>query len=132
VISLEKFPVFAEICRRNFEQNDLQDRIDLHVGDAWELLRELRLDAPLDLAFIDGDKARYLDYFLAVEPLVRPGGLIVVDDVLFQGDVLNDTPQTEKGAGVRRFLDYAGEKLAWTRVALPFSDGIMLLVKPLR
>lgn len=132
VISIEKFPVFADICRRNFARNHLSDRIELHVGDAWEVLPGLALDRPLDLAFIDGDKERYLDYFEAIEPRVRPGGLIVVDDILFQGDVLNPTAQTQKGAGVARFLDYAAQKLDWTRVALPFSDGIMLLIKPHR
>jgi len=130
VIAIEKFQVFGDICRRNFERNGLADRIELHVGDAAEVLRSYVPDAPLDLAFIDGNKERYLDHFQAVEPLVRSGGLIVVDDILFQGDFLNAEPTTEKGRGVRDFLVHVEQKLQWPRTALPVSDGIMVLQKP--
>jgi len=130
VIALEKFEVFADICRRNFERNGLADRIDLRQGDAAVLLDDLELDEPIDLAFIDGNKEKYLQYFTTIEPMVRPGGLILVDDILFQGDTLNDEPTTEKGRGVRAFLDHAAGKLDWHRASLPLSDGLMLLQKP--
>jgi predicted O-methyltransferase YrrM len=65
-----------------------------------------------------------------LEPLVRPGGLVIVDDCLFHGDVLNPRPNTEKGVGVRMFLDHAAELKDWLRLAVPISNGIMLMIKP--
>ena len=130
VITIEKFDRFAEVCRKNFARNGLTDRIELHQGDARQVIPRLGGDPPFDLVFLDGDKERYADYFLAVEPLVRPGGLIVIDDIIFQGDALNEPPTTAKGSGVVRFMELASRKNDWLRCALPVSDGIMLMVKP--
>jgi predicted O-methyltransferase YrrM len=129
LITIEKFDHFADICRKNFAAIGLQDRIEIVQGDAFDVLGKLQ-DQPLfDMAFIDGNKERYADYFLAVEKRVRPGGLILVDDILFHGDVLNEPPSTEKGAGVRAFLEVAATRKDFLRLALPFSNGIMLMLK---
>src|SRR5205814_1390845 len=103
--TIEKFEHFADICRKNFAANGLQDRIEILHGDAFEVLQKLDKRDLFDIVFIDGNKERYADYFLATESRVRPGGLVLVDDILFHGDVLNAPPQTEKGAGVKAFLD---------------------------
>ncbi len=129
VVSLEKFDHFAEIARANFRENGLADRIDLRDGDAFELLPQLLKEEPFDLIFIDGNKERYADYFTALEPALRPGGLFVVDDVFFHGDAINQPPKTEKGEGVRAFLDLAATKTDYARIVIPISNGVMLLRK---
>jgi len=129
LVTIEKFPEFAEIARRNFRANGCDERIDLRVGDAHDLIRDLDPTEPFDLVFIDGNKERYADYFDSLEPFVRPGGLFVVDDVLFHGDALNKVPQTDKGRGVRELLDRAARSKDYLRLALPIANGMLLLLR---
>jgi caffeoyl-CoA O-methyltransferase len=129
LITIEKFDHFADICRRNFAANGLSDRIQLIQGDAFELIDRLPRDELFDLAFIDGNKERYARYFEALEPRVRPGGLILVDDVLFHGDALNPCPKTEKGGGVREFMELAARRTDYFRLVLPICNGLMLMQK---
>jgi predicted O-methyltransferase YrrM len=129
VVTIEKFPEFAAIAQRNFAANGVQDRITLLVGDAIERIEELPADELFDLVFLDGHKERYADYFEAIAPRLRIGGLLVVDDVLFHGDALNRVCRTEKGEGVRRFLDRAAAAKDFLRLTLPLANGIMLMLK---
>lgn len=129
VVTIEKFDHFAEICRQNFQRNGLADRITLLQGDAHTVIDGLPRDKPFDVIFIDGNKERYADYMRRLEPLLAPGGLMIVDDALFHGDVLNARPQTEKGQGVRDSLDLAAEWTGYFRVLLPVANGMLLLMK---
>lgn len=129
VVSIEKFDRFAALARENFRRNGLADKITLHVGDAHDVIATLPPDELFDLAFIDGDKGRYLDYLRMVDPLVRPGGLVIVDDVFFHGDAINAVPATEKGRGVKDLLDAAAQLEGYLRLALPLGNGTLLLLK---
>jgi len=130
VVTIEKFDHFANICRRNFARNGLADRITLLEGDAHEVIDGLPRDQLFDLMFIDGNKERYADYMRRLEPLLAPGGLMVVDDALFHGDALNAHPRTEKGQGVRDCLELAQQWTGYCRVLLPVANGMLLMVKP--
>ncbi len=129
VVTIEKFDHFAAIARRNFVLNGLADRITLHEGDAFEIIDRLPKDQKFDLIFIDGNKERYKDYFVMTEPLLSPKGIFVVDDCFFHGDVVNNTPTSEKGAGTKAFMDYAATRTDFIRIALPLANGIMLMVR---
>lgn len=130
VVTIEKFDHFAAIARNNFRNNGLADRITLMEGDAFAVIDRLPRDRPFDMIFIDGNKERYAHYFQALEPLLRPGGLAVIDDSLFHGDVLNPKPRSEKGEGVKAFLDVAAGCKDWLRLLVPISNGTMLMIKP--
>jgi caffeoyl-CoA O-methyltransferase len=127
--TIEKFDHFADICRRNFAANGLADRITIVEGDAFEALAKVPHGELFDLAFIDGNKERYADYFEILEPRVRSGGLILVDDVFFHGDVLNAEATTEKGEGCKRFMALAARRDNYVKLALPLCNGLMLLLK---
>jgi caffeoyl-CoA O-methyltransferase len=90
---------WTEIARRYFEQAGLEDRIDLRIAPAAETLAAMPSDDPFDFAFIDADKEGYPGYWEECVRLVRPGGLILVDNVLAAGRVLADPedrpPQVE-------------------------------------
>jgi predicted O-methyltransferase YrrM len=129
VVTIEKFDKFAAVARENFSRNQLAERISLLCGDAHEILATLPRDQPFDLAFIDGDKGRYGDYFHMVDPLIANGGLVVVDDVFFHGDAINLAARSEKGAGVKRFLDEAAAAKGYLKIALPVANGMMLMLK---
>jgi predicted O-methyltransferase YrrM len=130
VVTIEKFDHFADICRRNFARNGLADRITLLQGDAHTVIDGLPRDRLFDVMFIDGNKERYADYMRRLEPLLAPGGLMIVDDALFHGDALNPRPTTEKGQGVRDSLDLAAQWTSYCRVLLPIANGMLLLAKP--
>ncbi len=129
LVSIEKFDHFAEIARRNFEANGLSEKIQLINGDAFEVLRTFPVDERFDLIFLDGNKERYDDYFSILDPLLLSGGLFITDDVFFHGDALNSSPKTEKGAGVRRFLELTTTYKNYHRVILPVANGFMLMLK---
>lgn len=129
VVTIEKFSHFAEIARRNFERNGLSDKIQLICADAAEALAEATSGRAFDLVFIDGNKERYADYMDAVMDAVNPGGIMVVDDALFHGDVFNEVFESEKGRGVRAALERAKNLSGWEKTFLPISNGMMLLRK---
>jgi len=126
--TIEKFSEFADICRQNFAQNELADRINLLEGDAMEVVPTLSSQT-FDFVFLDGNKEKYTEYFDLVDKLVSPRGLIIVDNMFCCGDTLNDPPVTKKAAGVKNFLDYAHHRRDYSRVLLPIYDGVMLMYK---
>jgi predicted O-methyltransferase YrrM len=129
LITIEKFDHFADICRRNVAANGLADRIEVMEGDALDAIGRIPQDTRFDLAFIDGNKERYVDHFRLLEPYVRPGGLILVDDVFFHGDALNATPKTAKGEGVKTFMRMAAGLGDRFRAVLPVCNGLMVIQK---
>lgn len=129
LITIEKFDHFADICRRNVAANGLTDRIEVLEGDALDVIGRLPRNERFDLAFIDGNKERYADYFRLLEPSVRPGGVILVDDVFFHGDVLNAAPKTAKGEGVKAFMRLAASLGSGLRAVLPVCNGLMIIQK---
>ncbi|MEP4379704.1 MAG: O-methyltransferase [Alphaproteobacteria bacterium] len=130
LVTIEKFDQFAAIARRNFERNGLSDKIELINGSADEVLPSLVADRKFDLVFIDGHKEAYAAYLDMVVDAVTPGGIVVIDDALFHGDVMNADFSTEKGSGVHAALMRAKELSGWRRVLLPVSNGMLLLMKP--
>jgi len=129
VHTIEKFDEFAGIASRNFAANGLADRITLHLGDAIDVLPTLLPTLRVDLAFIDGNKERYLDYFRLVAPAMSPGGLMIFDDALYHGDVLNDVPEDPKGIGVKALLEAVAHEHGYHRSLLPIGNGLLLMHK---
>ena len=129
VVTIEKFDHFAAIARKNFEKNQLSQKIKLIEGDAFEIISGLPIEDKFDMVFIDGNKERYLEYMKATEPLLSAKGIMIVDDVFFHGDALNSKPVTEKGEGVKAVLDYSAGLHDWIRIALPLANGILMMVR---
>ena len=128
--TIEKYDRFCQIARKNFLNNGLEEKIKLLEGDAFIQIEELIENNQIfEMVFLDGNKEKYLDYFRKIDPLVPPGGLFVVDDVFFHGDALNQTQKTEKGKGVRNFLEYIKENSQYHKIILPIHNGVMLMFK---
>lgn len=107
VTTLELDPAYAEVARRNLADAGLHDSVDIVVGPAIESMRELG-DEPFDFTFIDADKASTADYFHWAVAHSRAGALIVVDNVVRRGAIVDGASGDENVAGVRRFLAAAG------------------------
>jgi caffeoyl-CoA O-methyltransferase len=100
---------WTSIARRYWFKAGLQDRIDLRLGDAHQLLPRFRSPGLLDLVFIDADKESYDFYYETLLPLVRPNGLIIFDNMLRGGKVIDPVGRTDAGV---RAIDELNAKLA--------------------
>lgn len=105
LITLEYEPRHAEVARANLAAAGLADRTEVRVGKGMALLQELIASdaAPFDLVFIDADKPSYAAYLTAALQLTRPGGLIIADNVIRDGGVIDAHSADESVQGVRVF-----------------------------
>jgi caffeoyl-CoA O-methyltransferase len=127
--SLTCFDVSTEytaVARRYWQRAGVADRIELRIGRAEELLRALPAEPHLDLAFIDADKPGYLTYWAELVPRMRPGGLLVVDNVLWDGQVLEPDPEDANTRAIQRFNDEILTDDRVEVVMLPVADGLTL------
>lgn len=113
LITLEFDPRHAEVARKNFVAAKVDSLVDVRIGKALELLPKIEAagEGPFDMIFIDADKPPYAEYFEWAVRLSRPGTLIVVDNVVRDGKVLDENSDDEDVRGVRRFNEMlAGSK----------------------
>lgn len=126
--ALELNDELEELMREGWERAGVSDLITLHLGDAVQTLGSL--DGGYDFAFIDANKRQYLEYYELVLPLMRSGGLIVADDVLWDGKVYADIPSGD--AQTRALLEFNDRVASDPRVEvvmLPLRDGLSLIRK---
>nr|WP_027345491.1 O-methyltransferase [Hamadaea tsunoensis] len=116
---------YAAVARAYWERAGVDDRISLRVGPALDSLRALPSVPHVDLAFIDADKPGYIAYWEELVPRMVPGGLIIVDNTLFNGEVLDADP-APKPAAVAAFNRHALADPRVERVMLPIADGVLL------
>ena len=129
LIACELDPGRADVARRWIEEAGLSDRVDVRVGPASETLRELPAEEAFDIAFIDADKTGYDDYYEQCLARLRPGGLLLLDNVLLSGRVL-DPPEDDDSAIALAALN---DKLAADErvdvAMLGIADGITIARK---
>jgi caffeoyl-CoA O-methyltransferase len=125
ITSLELSPAHAAKAAEHIRAAGQDERISIVEGPALESLA--RLSGPFDLAFIDADKPGYPDYLEAVVPLVRPGGLIVADNVLRAGRVLEADDPDPGVRAVRAFNARAAADPRLEVVMLTIRDGVTLM-----
>lgn len=120
---------WTSVAKEAWEKAGVADRIDLVIGPALETLRALPETADIDLAFIDADKLNYWAYFEELVRRVRPNGLIVVDNTLFQGEVVNPDTEHESARLVHAFNERLAADDRVEVVMLPIHDGVTLARK---
>lgn len=124
IVTCELDPVHAELARGHVTASPWADRIDIRVGPAIDTLATL--DGPFDLVFVDADKEGYQEYFEAALPLLAPRGVMVFDNVLWSGKVL-DPPADDPAAGaLATFNDRMISDPRVTVVMLTVRDGVLL------
>ena len=120
---------FTSIARRYWDRAGLSEQIELRIGPAAETVAELPDEPHLDLAFVDADKTGYLRYWELLVPRMRPGGLILLDNVLRHGHIVNPDPGD---AGTIAMIEVNRRVLADERVEsvmLPIADGLTMARK---
>ena len=124
LICCEVDPERAALAVSNLERAGVADVCDMRVGPALETLRALPREEPIDFAFIDADKTGYSDYYDALLPRMRVGGLIALDNVLRGGQVLDADSGDESNDAMRALNDRIARDPRVEVAMVPLADGI--------
>lgn len=139
--TLELNDELEDLILEGFDRAGLADRISLHIGDCKETLKKLRSemgtdagaiaeDLMYDIVYMDANKREYCEYYDLVFDMVRPGGLILADNVLWDGKVCQDPlPQDKQTVGIARFNDMISKDNRVESVILPLRDGLNIIRK---
>jgi len=119
---------WTAVGRRHWVAAGIGERIDLVIGPAAETLAGLA-DDPVDLCFVDADKGGYATYWDLLVPRVRPGGLLLVDNVLWGGRVLDPAQGDPDTVAIRAFNEKVAADDRVEVVVLPIADGLTFAVK---
>ena len=131
VLACDVSDEYTRVARRYWELAGVANKIDLRIGPALETLDRLRADksTPFDMAFIDADKENATRYYERCMELVRPGGLILVDNVLWGGAVVDPSDQDADTRALREVSEVAGRDPRVETVLLPVCDGLLVAAK---
>lgn len=125
IFTCEINPVVIAIAKRYFARSEHGGKIHILEGPALESIAKLK--APFDMCFIDADKPNYLNYYEAVLPLMRTGGVILIDNVLWSGRVLNPTDESDRAICALNDRIAIDDRV--DRVLLPIRDGVFFVRK---
>ncbi len=120
---------YTAVARRFWQKAGVADRIELVLGPAADTLRALPPTIQFDFGFIDADKSNYQTYYEEILRRLRPGGLIAIDNVLWNGQVLRETDQTDAPRAIRAINDHVAADRRVQSVMIGVSDGITLARK---
>lgn len=113
---------------KHLHKSKLKDKIHLHIGDAMEIIPQI--ERTFDLVFIDANKRHYIEYYNLIFDKVRPGGLIIADNTLWDGHVLETPkPSDKQTIGIQQFNDMIAKDDRVEKVILPIRDGLTLIWK---
>ena len=140
--TLELNDELEDLILEGFERAGLEEKISLHIGDCKETLIRLRSEIGIsdgrtllseklyDIVYIDANKREYCEYYDLVFDMIRPGGLILGDNVLWDGKVCMDPmPQDKQTVGIARFNDMVAADPRVESVILPLRDGLNVIRK---
>ena len=116
----------AETAQSFFDKSDYGKKITIHEGPALESLETLKV-GNFDMAFIDADKSTYLEYYKRCLVLMRAGGVIILDNMLWSGSVID--PNDADSKALRTTGDYIQEDIRVYNMLFPIRDGLMLCIK---
>jgi caffeoyl-CoA O-methyltransferase len=120
---------WTSLARDYWKRAGLADRIELRLAPAAQTLRALPAGTALDLAFIDADKTGYVEYWDLIVPMIRQGGVIIVDNTLSHGRVVDSADTNANVEGIRRFNEHAMADDRTDIVLLPIGDGVSIARK---
>lgn len=125
--TIEANDELEDFIRHNLSLAPCGEKVHLHIGDALTLIPQLAFLAPFDIVFIDADKRQYAEYYRAVKSLVRPGGLIIADNTLWDGHVVAEEKHSTQTTGVMHFNDLVATDSDVEKVILPMRDGLTMI-----
>ncbi|MEP7224758.1 MAG: O-methyltransferase [Actinomycetota bacterium] len=127
IVTCDVDPEATAIARRYMDESGYGDRIEIRLGPALETIASL--DGPFDLVFIDADKPNYQAYYEAVLPLLADNGLVIADNVLWSGRVVEDGEDDESTLAIKEFNEHVRNDPRVVSVMLTVRDGMTLVQK---
>ena len=127
VITCEVDEESATLARRYFARSTIGKKIEVRMGPALETMRYLK--GPFDLIFIDADKVNYVNYYRRSLDLLSPQGVILIDNVLWDGDVLKQPPPDEKTAAIQELNRTVSSDPRVSAVLVTIRDGVLVIRK---
>lgn len=125
--TIELRPEDAALAQSYFAKSSLHNQIILHVGNALEIIP--KLSQMWDLIFIDADKTNYINYYELTLPQLREGGVVLADNVLFHGEVLEGEIKGKNAKAIQAFNEHVANDERVQRVILTVRDGLMMIRK---
>ncbi|CAN5236716.1 O-methyltransferase [soil metagenome] len=125
--TIELRPADANNCAKNFDKSASHKKIHLHTGNALDIIPELSYT--WDIVFIDADKTGYIKYYEMIVPRLNKNGLIIADNVLFHGQVLNETIEGKNALAIDAFNRHVAADKRTEQVMLTVRDGLLLIKK---
>ena len=129
--TLELNDELEDLILEGFDRSGLADKIELHIGDCKETVLRLKEEGRMyDIVYIDANKREYCEYYDLVFDMIRPGGLILADNVIWDGKVCQDPlPQDKQTLSIVRFNDMVSADPRVESVILPLRDGLNIIRK---
>ncbi len=121
---LDRSTEWTDHARTLWEESGVAERIELRLGDAHETISGL--EGPFDAVFIDADKTGYVDYLPRARTLLHPGGLLMVDNTLWYGRVVDSDPTEDDTRAIRHFNQILADDPAFDVVMVGVADGLTL------
>lgn len=117
----------SRLAQQNFNLANVQEKIILHTGNALEIIPIL--NEQWDLVFLDADKTGYIQYYQHILPNLRKRGVILADNVLFHGKVLENEIQGKSAKAIQAFNEYVFQDDSVEKVLLTLRDGLLMIIK---
>lgn len=117
----------ANRARSYFDRSLHVNQVHLHLGNALEIIPELNFK--WDIVFIDADKVNYINYYELTLPHLKDGGLMIIDNILFHGQVLNSVIKGKNAKAIHAFNEHVAADNRVQQVVLTVRDGLMLVRK---
>ena len=128
IYTIDKNEELLQIQNKYFEKSGLRNQIKQYTGDALAIIPKLKFD--FDMVFLDADKENYVKYLELISPILKPGGVLLTDNVLWHGKILESPENQDR---VTRLIDNFNKKILEDKslktVMLPIRDGISLTLK---
>ena len=130
VVTIEKNDELEDFIRENLALSPLGEQVELHIGSTRDVLPTLPAEELFDLVFIDADKREYVHDYELLLPLVRSGGIILADNTLWDGHIIDPAYDMDKQTvALRAFNDYIRCDNRVSCLILPVRDGLTIITK---
>jgi predicted O-methyltransferase YrrM len=133
VVTVELSDEMADIAEKNFEIAGVSDKVTLIRGDARQVISEMSGEGIFDIIFVDAAKGQYMEFFPHCERLLKKGGLLISDNVLYKGMTATDELVVRRKITIvrrlRKYLEMLKENKGFSTALLPVGDGVALSFK---
>ena len=130
VVTIEKNDELEDFIRENHALSPLGEQVELHIGSTRDVLPTLPTEELFDLVFIDADKREYVHDYELLFPLVKSGGIILADNTLWDGHIIDPAYDTDKQTiALRAFNDHIHCDSRVSCLILPIRDGLTIITK---